>query len=101
MAERTVIVGPSQCLEDIALQEYGSIDGVTALVANNRDVFTDGYSTDLDPGTVLKVVGDPIDVAMYNTMRQLGVTPATDAAEMAEPEELGSFNDSFNDSFPT
>lgn len=35
---RTVIVEPGQCLEDIALQEYGSIDAVMELVADNSIV---------------------------------------------------------------
>lgn len=99
MAERTVTLQPGQCLEDIALQEYGSIDGVTALVFGNEDIFTDGFSTELDPGTVLKVEGAPIDQAVYNTMRQLQVVPATVGAEGAPTEEHGDFNDDFNDDF--
>lgn len=101
MAERTIIVQPGQCLEDIALQEFGNINGVTSVVRGNEDVFTDGYATDLAAGTELRMMGDPIDAPMRTTMRKLGVIPSTNSAEVVEPEELGSFNDSFNDSFLT
>lgn len=98
MADRTTILQPGQCLEDIALQEYGSIDAVGIIVFANEDVFTDGFSTDLEPGTTLRLPGEPIDKAMYDTMRRLQVVPATVSmeADMAVDDD---FNDSFNDSF--
>lgn len=100
---RTVTVQFGQCLEDIALQEYGSIDGVTPLVMNNEDVLVSGFSTDLVPGTVLRVVGDPIDPDMVAVMRAKGIVPATADAEGvdAPEEEGGDFDDSFNDDFNT
>lgn len=99
MADRTIITQPGQCLEDIALQEYGSIDGVTELVRSNRAVFTAGYSTTLMPGTTLQVVGAPLDLPMYTTMHRLGVVPATDAGPLPKVALLGSFDTSFDLSF--
>lgn len=98
MAERTVIVEPGQCLEDIALQEYGSIDGAGIIVFANEDVFVDGFSTDLPPGTELVLPGGPLDKAMYDTMRALRVVPATMSEEYLD-ETIGDFNDDFNDDF--
>ncbi|MBS1940889.1 MAG: hypothetical protein JST38_08435, partial [Bacteroidetes bacterium] len=93
MPDRTIIVQPGQCLEDIALQEYGSIDGAPLVVFANEDVFVDGFSTDLQPGTKLVITGEPIDRPMYDTMRKLGVVPATASDE--EGEMLGDFNNDF------
>lgn len=98
MTERTTIVHPGQCLEDIALQEYGSIDAVGIIVFGNEDVFVDGFSTDLDPGTTLRLPGEPLDKAMHDTMRRLQVVPAT-VTEEAVPLPDEDFNDDFNDDF--
>lgn len=100
MPDRTVIAQPGQCLEDIALQEYGSIDAAGIIVFANEDVFTDGFSTDLEPGVELRLPGEPLDKAMYDTMRALRVVPAT-VVEGDIEDATGDFNDSFNDSFNT
>lgn len=88
---------PGQCLEDIALQEYGSIDAAATIVFGNEDVFMDGFSTDLQPGTELVLPGEPLDKPMYATMRALQVVPATVSDE--DGEVLGDFNDDFNNDF--
>jgi hypothetical protein len=93
--DKTVIVEPGQCLEDIALQEYGSIDGVTALVEDNLDLFPDGYSTDLAAGTELLVLRPPVDQPMYDAMRRLRVVPATNTADPGL-YPAGDFNDDFS-----
>ena len=74
---RTIIVEPGQCLEDIALQEYGSIDGVHQVVMDNESQFPDGFSTRLDPGTELTIQDEPIDRVAYGLIKKLGVVPAT------------------------
>lgn len=122
---RVVIVEPGQCLEDIALQEYGSIDGVMELVADNTivmfvpfgvrlqralersvsgsspasdAVLVNGISTRLEPGVRLVVRDEPVDRVMHSAMRRLGVVPATLGDQ--EPPPLGTdgdFNGDFND----
>lgn len=98
MPDRTIILQPGQCLEDIALQEYGSIDASGIIVFANEDMFTDGFSTDLEPGVELRLPGMPLDRAMFDTMRALQVVPAT-VTDAEQEEATGDFNDSFNDSF--
>lgn len=95
MAERTIIVQPGQCVEDLAIQEYGTMDGVSLIVFGNEGVFVDGFCTDLQPGTELVITGEPINLPMYNTMRKLGVIPSTNAG--AEHEQSGG---DFNNDFP-
>lgn len=96
MADRTIIVQPGQCIEDIALQEYGSIDGVTRLFLDNESVFMNGYSTDLAPGTELVITAEPIDKDMYDKMQRLQVIPATNSEESATPPGVGDYNNDHN-----
>lgn len=94
---RTIIVEPGQCLEDIALQEYGSIDGVREVVMDNELVFIDGFNTRLLPGTKLQVRDTPIDPPMFNTMRKIGVVPSTYGELGPDPLGLnGDYNGDFN-----
>ncbi len=95
--DRRIITQPGQCLEDIALQEYGSIDGAPLVVFANEDVFVNGFSTDLQPGTKLVIAGEPIDKPMYDTMRKLGVVPST--VSDGDGEALGDFSSDFNNDF--
>lgn len=88
---RSIIVQPGQSLEDIALQEYGTIDGVREVVMDNEGVFVDGFSTRLQPGTQLTVREEPIDRVMHTRMRKLSVVPAT-LGDMG-PDPLGPDGD--------
>ena len=94
---RTIIVEPGQCLEDIALQQYGSIDGVREVVMDNEAVFFDGFSTRLQPGTRLTIRDTPLDLVTYNICRKLGVVPATLGDPGPDPlGPGGDYNDDFN-----
>lgn len=97
MAEqRIIVVQAGQCMEDIALQEYGSIDGVTRLLLDNRDVFVDGYSTDLASGTELVITGEPIDKDTYTKMQLLQVIPATNSTDGPALPDGGDYNNDYN-----
>lgn len=94
---REVIVQPGQCLEDIALQEYGSIDGVREVVMDNEDVFVDGFCTRLQPGTKLAIRDEPVDRNVYGAVRKLGIVPATMGDLGPDPlGPNGDFNGDFN-----
>lgn len=98
MAERTIILQPGQCVEDIALQEYGTIDAVGCIVFGNEDVFADGFSTDLEAGTELRIPDGPTDQPMLNTMRALGIVPATNTVVAGVPGvDIGDYNIDHND----
>ncbi|MBL7954442.1 MAG: hypothetical protein JNJ91_05350 [Flavobacteriales bacterium] len=93
----TVIVQPGQSLEDIALQEYGSIDGVREVVMDNEDVFVDGFNTRLLPGTTLVVRDVPLNRVVYSTMRKLRIVPATLGDNGPDPlGTQGDYNGDFN-----
>lgn len=94
---RTIIVEPGQSLEDIALQEYGNIDGVRFIVFDNEAVFVDGFCTRLEPGSVLVIRDTPIDLPVFNTARKIRVVPAT-LGEYGPPPigPGGDYNDDYN-----
>lgn len=77
----TVIVQPGQCLEDIALQEYGSVDGVTWLFLDNEELLPNGYSTMIQAGMELALRDGHIDRAVYDAARRLGLLPASMAGQ--------------------
>lgn len=54
MKAKIIRVQVNQSLFDIAIQEYGSAEGVFLIMLANRDVVPN-ITADIDPGTVLKV----------------------------------------------
>lgn len=93
---RLVIVEPGQCLEDIALQEYGSQDGVTWLLLDNESVLVDGFCTAIEAGMELSIRDAVLDAPMLSAMRRIGVRPATNAQPESELPEGPDYNDDFN-----
>lgn len=68
MAKRNppLVVMRGQTIWDLAIQRYGSVEGVFALLADNADQL-DSLDNDVVPGQVLRVVAAPVDkdVATY------------------------------------
>ena len=75
--DREIIAEPGQGLEDIALQEYGHVDAVAWVVFDNEDVLTEGFSTDLEPGTLLKLRDDYWNRPVYLARQKARIIPAT------------------------
>lgn len=94
---RTVVVQPGQCLEDIALQEYGSVDGVPWLVWDNEEHCPYGLSTDIEAGVELALRDDIIDRVVYDTARRLGVVPASVISYPTAVGPNGDYNEDYSD----
>lgn len=98
MASRTIIVLAGQCLEDIALQEYGDQDGIRNLLFDNRATLTNGLCTRLTPGMELVIGGEPINKEAMQAMVKLGVVPATDDTDTTPSIGPGAdYNNDHND----
>lgn len=83
-------------MEDIALQEYGAVDGVTWLLLDNEDQLVNGYSTALEAGMELRLREDTYaNAEVAGTMRKLRIVPATEPtdAEAMLMTEGGDHND--------
>lgn len=93
---RKVTVKSGQSIFDIALQEYGSVEGVYNLMQDNPARIP-SLDVDLLPGDVLLIGSDPVqkDVTDYYTRNS--VFPATRSEE--ESDLFGDFNNDFNDDF--
>lgn len=95
---REVIVQPGQCLEDIAIQAYGHVDGVTWLLLDNETRLPNGYSTDLPSGTRLALRDTLLEAPIYRALLRAGHVPATNTTVPGVPTpDLGDYNDDHND----
>ena len=95
MAVKTIVVKGRQTLWDIAIQEYGSIEGVEQLIADNPGLVD--YESNLVAGTLLKVKSDAVDkdVVDFFTKNELEPISALDG----ENNTGGDFNNDFNNDF--
>lgn len=72
-----IIVQARQNPYDIAMQYYGSHDGVKQLMLDNPDVIT-GLTDAIPEGTVLNVLGAPINDVIVRQYAANGTVPAND-----------------------
>lgn len=94
---KTVVVQPGQGLEDVALQVYGSVDGVALLVFDNEAVCVNGFSTVLVPGTVLSIRSTPLNEPIHDAMMRLRIIPASAEPLKIQVGALGDYNEDYND----
>lgn len=73
---RRIKVQNNQTVWDIALQEYGSIDGAWILLRENPSIDLD---VDLIPGTLLLINSGPLNIDVVNYLKEKAVIPATKA----------------------
>ena len=66
-----------QTIFDIAIQEYGSIEGVLLLIADNN--LPSGLATVLTTGQVLFIKSAPSDAKMLAAIQKAGLTPKSSA----------------------
>lgn len=93
---RIVTVNSRQTLYDIALQEFGSVEGVTRLVADNPGV---NLVTPPEPGAKLVVSGDVLNRDVYEHYRVNGIKPVSLPGGEEGGSSGGDFNDDYNEDF--
>lgn len=81
---KTVEVLTRQTLLDLALQEYGSIEGILDLMERNN---IQSVSDELVPGTLLKV-GAPVDKEVLAFLKRNNIKPAGALEEESLQYEL-------------
>jgi hypothetical protein len=70
---RQITVENGQNIFDIAVQEYGSVEGAAALIADNA--LADGYATILTGGQILLIKSAPTDAKMLADIKAAGIKP--------------------------
>lgn len=88
-----VVVRDGQTLADVAIQEYGALEAVVQLAADNGLSVSDVPQT----GTVLRLHEKTYSRIMRDFCRARGVQPATLRGSNATRERI--FNEVFNDTF--
>ena len=88
---KTITVQDRQTIWDIAMQEYGSVEGVFELIDDNPGLTID---SNLTGGQLLKIKSAPVDIATLNYMQQNGIKPVSRDGDWA-----GDFNNDFSEDF--
>lgn len=90
---RKVVVKNRQRLIDIALQEYGSVEGLYFIIVDNKL----SYTSAINEGDVLLITKDPINKEVVDFYKQNNYNPLTEYKAVTNLNK--SFNRSFNNSF--
>lgn len=91
--DRVITVLKEQTIWDIAVQEYGSAEGVFQLMEDNPEVT--GLDAVLTVGQLLKIKTAPLEQSILNFYQDNDLHPVTGALLRFG----GDFNDDFNDDF--
>lgn len=92
-----ITVENRQTLEDIAVQEYGAIEGIEQLLLDNADSLPEGLDTKLWGGMRLFIRKDePVDEKQLAEIKKMGIKPATGL--LNDPPVAGpDYNDDYNE----
>jgi hypothetical protein len=91
---KVIEVSLGQTLWDIAVQEYGSLDGVMLLVEDNIEQLNMGFDTDVVPGMLLKIRSKPADKETKQVIEEQKKILNTGSVPF-----LGEYSDDFNEDF--
>ena len=93
---RKLTVLNGQTLEDIAIQAYGSIDGVGKIVQDNSGL---SWDSELSTGQIIFIEKDYyINKDVVNYLKARDIKPAT-GSEYVLLIQTGDFNNDFNQDF--
>lgn len=80
---KTIVVQNNQSIYDIAIQEYGTSEGLKQLIIDNPNVCN--FSDDILPGTELFINAEPFNPQIVDYLKTKGITPATQEAFSVAP----------------
>ena len=88
------IIQRGQSLIDIALQEYGTIQGLKAIFLNNPNVYlhSEGQTLNISPQTFDARSNMIVDLFNSSGVEVVGIDKST-------PQELQQFSEQFSDQF--
>lgn len=95
MAVKTVTVLSRQTIYDIAVQEYGSTEGVIQLIKDNPEL---NLVNNLYAGQLLKINAGPVNKLVADYFKSNDLHPAT---QIITTSNGGDFNNDFNNDFNT
>ncbi|HLP51241.1 MAG TPA: hypothetical protein VK154_10185 [Chitinophagales bacterium] len=89
----------AQTIYDVAIENYGSAEGVFALMADNPDVIPD-LNTTLPPGSKLQIKSPPVNEEMHQYLTGNKLRIATGIGIAPDGEPLLNLNDDFLKNVP-
>jgi hypothetical protein len=90
---KIIIVEDKQTIYDIAIQEYGHVDGVQLLLEDNEVL--QGYDTILFAGQLLKIAQEPINKEVVEQFAKESYKPVSEVDDL-EDFELDSSGGDFD-----
>lgn len=81
---RVIIVEDKQTIYDIAIQEYGHVDGTQLLLEDNPEL--QGYDTILFAGQLLKVIQEPINKEIVEQFSKEKYKPVSEVENLEDFE---------------
>jgi len=99
MRDITHDVIDGQTIFDVAIQFYGSIDGVFLLFNDNPQL--NGLDTILNASQKLKIKSEPINAEVVNYFTKNGIVPSSEVDDLNEFEIIGTgdHNNDFNNDY--
>ncbi len=94
MAVKTVEVLHRQTISDIAIQEYGGVEGLLQLIKDNEGLT---LTSNLTTGQLLKITAIPVNKVIAAYFKDNNLHPATKAGDATSGN--GDFNNDFNNDF--
>jgi len=94
-----ITVRGQQSIEDLALQYYGTPEGVLQLMIDNRDQLTKGFDSRLHAGMKLRVRDTATNQELKDAMSRLLIVPATDKNTGIFVPDGPDFNEDYNEDF--
>ena len=95
MTKRIITVKESQCLIDISLQEFGTVESVFDIVLENG---LSEITETIVAGQQLVISGEPVNINVVNQYKLLKINPANANPDDASPVG-GAFTSGFSNGF--
>lgn len=96
MSVRKITVLDRQSVWDLAIQEYGAVEGVFLLMADNSGKGL-SFETNPRPGLKLKIISAAVIQSVVDYYRVNNIKPAT--ASPASSVYGGDYNDDYNNDY--
>lgn len=94
---KRIIIDNNQSIWDLAIQYYGSVDGIKQLILDNPTKLN--LETNIIPGTEIIIREEMvINKAMVDYLNKKGITCAT-AVQVASATGSGDFSNDFNNDY--
>lgn len=87
-----LVVIEQQSMLDVAIQQYGSVEGMVNLINDNTDLGLT-LNSNLTPGLKLNITNDAVDVDIVNYFKRKQLLIATKGTQVAGDFDANDFDE--------